>query len=257
MIIQRITREKLEYTAKKVLGYPLHDAEKDYFLALTMKIISQSSLGKQLVFKGGTAIYHCYIKQLRFSEDLDFTSLDKAILLDDFKALFNRFNFLEIKKEYASRATIKIERLKFTGILDMSNSIKVEVDKLRDVYLPSITKAYKNKWELTFKVNVMDPIEICSEKIRATNDRFRYRDFYDLYMLANTLKIDLYESVQIMPKKEIRKPISKSNIIKNLNYALREKSENSNIIVYKKEIEADKIRSFFENLNIPDLKPNV
>ncbi|GAI49195.1 unnamed protein product, partial [marine sediment metagenome] len=29
------------------------------------------------------------------------------------------------------------------------------------------------------------------------------------------------------------------------------------IIVYKKEIEADKIRSFFENLNIPDLKPNV
>jgi len=53
MIIQRITREKLEYTAKKVLGYPLHDAEKDYFLALTMKIISQSSLGSSWSSKEG------------------------------------------------------------------------------------------------------------------------------------------------------------------------------------------------------------
>ncbi len=37
-----ITREKLEHIAKKILNYPLHDAEKDYFLGLVMKIISKS-----------------------------------------------------------------------------------------------------------------------------------------------------------------------------------------------------------------------
>lgn len=72
-----IAREKLENIAKKVLNYPLHDAEKDYFLTLAMKLIYESNLSNNLVFKGGTSIYHCYLEQLRFSEDLDFTSLDK------------------------------------------------------------------------------------------------------------------------------------------------------------------------------------
>lgn len=30
---------------------------------------------------------------------------------------------------------------------------------------------------------VMDIREMCAEKIRAANERARYRDFYDLYML--------------------------------------------------------------------------
>jgi hypothetical protein len=34
------------------LRYPLHIAEKDYFLALVMQIINASSIGKTLIFKG-------------------------------------------------------------------------------------------------------------------------------------------------------------------------------------------------------------
>ena len=46
MKLELISREKLEYIAKKVLRYSLQDAEKDYFLALTMRIISLSALGE-------------------------------------------------------------------------------------------------------------------------------------------------------------------------------------------------------------------
>lgn len=257
MKLELITREKLEYTAKKVLGYSLQNAEKDYFLALAIKVISQSNLGEMLVFKGGTFIYHCYLKQLRFSEDLDFTSLDKNISLDSFKRLFNENKIFEIKKEFDSYATIKIERLKYSDVLEIPNSIKVEVDKFQNVYIPTLKKYYKNKWELEFGVNVMDPVEICAEKIRSANDRFRYRDFYDLFMLSNKYGIDLSEPVKIISKKEIRKPISRSNIIKNLNYALGEKDYRSNSIFYKEEIPEGKIKAFFENLIIPDFKPNV
>lgn len=42
-----ITREKLEYIARKILHYPLHDAEKDYFLTLAMKLVSQSPLSNK------------------------------------------------------------------------------------------------------------------------------------------------------------------------------------------------------------------
>jgi len=257
MKLELVSREKLEYIAKKVLGYSLQDAEKDYFLALTMKIISQSAFGELLVFKGGTSIYHCFLEQLRFSEDLDFTSRDKNISLDSFRRIFNENKIFEIKKEFESYTTIKIERLKYNGVLEVPNSIKVEVDKFQNVYLPTLKKYYKNEWELAFEVNVMNPVEICAEKIRATNDRFRYRDFYDLYMLSNKYAIDLAESVKIISKKEIRKPISKSNIIRNLSYALGEENDKSNLIFYKEEISKEKIGAFFENLNIPDFKSNV
>ena len=43
---------------------------------------------------------------------------------------------------------------------------------------------YNNVWGLDFEVLVMDIREICAEKIRAMSDRARYRDFYDLFLMA-------------------------------------------------------------------------
>ena len=60
---------------RRTLKYPLDIAETDYYLAVAAKLISESALGSQLVFKGGTALHHCYLLQHRFSEDLDYTSL--------------------------------------------------------------------------------------------------------------------------------------------------------------------------------------
>jgi predicted nucleotidyltransferase component of viral defense system len=42
--------------------------KKDYFLAVTSKIIFDSNIKDRLVFKGGTALYHVYLPQLIFSE---------------------------------------------------------------------------------------------------------------------------------------------------------------------------------------------
>ena len=69
-----LNRAQLEIINRRALRYPLRIAEKDYFLALAIQRISQSPLKDKLVFKGGTAIHHCYLPQYRFSEDLDFTS---------------------------------------------------------------------------------------------------------------------------------------------------------------------------------------
>lgn len=76
---RNLTRAQLEIINKRTLRFPLQVAEKDYFLALAVQKIARSSLEKRLVFKGGTAIHHCHLPQYRFSEDLDFTSLDPKI----------------------------------------------------------------------------------------------------------------------------------------------------------------------------------
>ncbi|KUK67366.1 MAG: hypothetical protein XD87_0173 [candidate division WS6 bacterium 36_33] len=254
---QLLSREKLEYVAKKVLHYPLHDAEKDYFLALAMKLVSQSSLSEKLVFKGGTAIYHCYLDQLRFSEDLDFTSLDKNIQVKDIRKILTKDNLFEVKKEYKSEQTLKIEKLKYYGVLDTPNSIKFEVDHFQNVVLPGVKKEYKNAWEMSFSANVMDPTEICAEKLRACNDRFRYRDFYDLYMMIKTLDLDLKDVISLIPQKEIRKPFSKKNVTENLNFALNEISEQGDTVSYKKDVGKEDLIRFFNSLELPTLMPNV
>jgi len=75
----RLTRQQVELINKRTIQYPLPIAEKDYFLAQTIKLIYDSPLKNKLIFKGGTALHHCYLSKKRFSEDLDFTSLDSEI----------------------------------------------------------------------------------------------------------------------------------------------------------------------------------
>jgi predicted nucleotidyltransferase component of viral defense system len=73
MMIELLNKEKL-ILLNKNLKYPLAIAEKDYFLAIVSKIIFESKMKNKLIFKGGTALHHVYLPQLRFSEDLDFSS---------------------------------------------------------------------------------------------------------------------------------------------------------------------------------------
>ena len=158
-----LTRQQLEIINRKSLRYPLHIAEKDYFLALVMQIIAASSIGKTLIFKGGTALHRCYLDQYRFSEDLDFSSNKTPLPLEDIRKIFANIDYLSIKKDYLSNATIKIEKLQYTGPLIQPNSLKVEIDFLQNVLLPSQTMTYHNVWGVDFTVAVMDIREICAE----------------------------------------------------------------------------------------------
>ena len=102
MNIKFLTRQQLEIINRKTLRYPLQIAEKDYFLALVMQIISESPMKNILIFKGGTALHHCYLKQFRFSEDLDFSSNQRSLSLNKIREIFNKLDFLEIKKDVAA-----------------------------------------------------------------------------------------------------------------------------------------------------------
>ena len=64
--MNKLTRQQLELINRRTLGYPLQIAEKDYFLAIAVQLVNNSTIGNKLVFKGGTAIHHCYLPQKRF-----------------------------------------------------------------------------------------------------------------------------------------------------------------------------------------------
>lgn len=129
-----MNRQQLTIANQQGNQYRLQDAEKDYYLAEAVKIISESPLSEKIVFKGGTAIHHCYLPQQRFSEDLDFSSLDKSITMDEVATTLESTGDFVVKKKYESNATVKIERLVYQGVLDQPGAIKVEIDRLRRMW---------------------------------------------------------------------------------------------------------------------------
>jgi predicted nucleotidyltransferase component of viral defense system len=232
-----LTRAQLEIINKRTLHYPLQVAEKDYFLALAVREIARSSLEKKLVFKGGTAIHHCYLPQYRFSEDLDFTSLDPKISAEEIQSALESGGLFKAQKVFTSGFTIKIERLQYQGLLGQPGNIKVEVDFQQNVVLPAKSIAYENVWGVNASPQVMDKREICAEKLRATSQRARYRDFYDLYFLLHELKIDQTEVMNPLRKKEIRAPITKANMEKNWEIAKEQQSKDMGSVYCKKTVE--------------------
>ncbi len=248
MTIELLDKSNLSIINKK-LKYPLAVAEKDYFLAVVCKIIYASRLKDKLVFKGGTALYHTYLPQLRFSEDLDFSTNQSNISLEEVKSIFTPFEFLSVKKDYVSNATIKIERLLYTGPLGQSGSLKVEVDFLQNVVLPPKELEYKNEYGVNTKVKVMDIKEITAEKIRAMNDRVRYRDFYDFSMIIKEIKPDLKEVLSLVRQKEVRKPINLENILANWKLAKEDKTNELQAIYYSKELPDNEIETYLKTLH--------
>ncbi|MBI4994622.1 nucleotidyl transferase AbiEii/AbiGii toxin family protein [Candidatus Peregrinibacteria bacterium] len=243
-----ITRQQLEIINRRTFKYPPHIAEKDYFLALVLKLISESSLGNITVFKGGTAIHHCYLDQYRFSEDLDFSANRKPLTFEEIRTIFAPVDYLNIKKEYFSGATVKIEKLQYTGPLIQPNSLKVEIDFLQNVLLPPQTMRYKNVWGIEFMVKVMDIKEIAAEKIRAMSDRARYRDFYDLFLMLEKYPLNLTEIIGYMQQKETRKPITKENIKNNWMVVNTQKAAEMTQIYYSRAVPDGQIKAMIGNL---------
>lgn len=247
--IQLVSKDQLTILNRQNYKYPLAIAEKDYFLAIVSKIIFDSALSDKLIFKGGTALHHVYLPQLRFSEDLDFSSNATKLDLGEVKNIFSKFDFLEIKKDYVSGATIKIEKLQYLGPLIQPNSLKVEIDFLQNVVLPPIEMDYQNVFGVKTKVRVMDIREIAAEKIRAMNDRARYRDFFDFVIISNKLKINLKEMLDLVRQKEIRKTISQDNILNNWGVAKLDRQEDLQTIYLTKELSDGEIENALNELH--------
>ena len=179
MKIDLLSKAQLSIINKNNLKYPLATAEKDYILAIVLHIIYNTSLKDKLIFKGGTAIHHIYLDQLRFSEDLDFSSV-AYISIQDIEEAFNPYSFLEVISYHESQFALKIERMKYYGPLEQPNSIKIDIDLTQELLLPPVRMNYNNYYKVPVSVQAMNILEICAEKLRAINERARYRDFYDL-----------------------------------------------------------------------------
>lgn len=249
----QLTRSQLELINRRTIRYPLQIAEKDYFLALAVQCISTSQLRDKLIFKGGTALYHCYLDQYRFSEDLDFTAIGPQIAQEEIVDVFEVGGLFKVNKIFFSEFTIKIERLQYQGLLGQPGNIKIEVDQHQNVALPGEYCPYNNHWRVKAEPLVMDKTEIFAEKLRAVSQRARYRDFYDLYFLHRELKINVDEAIALLKQKEIRSPIRSQAIIENWGVAKEQQERDLGRIYCSKTVSNLEIESLIGGFIFEDI----
>ena len=184
-----LNREEIERAAKE-RGEQAKIIEKDYLLEMVLFLIQGH--GKDLIFKGGTALYKLYSLN-RFSEDLDFTlygKINTEKMMEDVMKKLERTGIHGRIKEMSSYRNQQNIRLELRGPLFDGNPknatiITINISmKEKPIHPAKEENIYPKYRDIpTFAVFVMPLEEILAEKIRALFTRDKPRDVYDIWFL--------------------------------------------------------------------------
>lgn len=190
----------------KEQGVPLPTIEKDYILGLILSCLYRHpSIKNNWVFKGGTCIKKIYLKDYRFSEDLDFTlkenstidlpEIEKQLLesfaigADLFGLIIDKDNISIVPFPDKEGLFIQI-KIPFQSPLMSSGSlprVKLDLSKnetLIDIpHISPLLHEYSDMEDVATSIQSYSMDEIFAEKCRALVERTRPRDLYDVIHL--------------------------------------------------------------------------
>jgi len=205
--------------------------EKDYILSWILKgLAEQEYLSRVLIFKGGTLLKKAYFEDYRFSEDLDFTLLDNNITnMQIFEWFKDTFEYI---KEEANIPLALIDNnehkdgginfyISYIGPLGgLASNKKVKVDVARSEKLefdPTIRLAFLNYSDLeSYSLLCYQLEEMLVEKMRSVMQRMQARDFYDLWYLLETQRMDVELLINEFKKKCHNKGLNPSEFMNKL-----------------------------------------
>jgi len=192
--------------------------EKDYVISWILYGMSQNEfLLKNLAFKGGTVLKKAYFSDYRFSEDLDFSLIEKAISVDEIWQEFMQvFEF--IYDESRIQLSIKSQHEHFTGSVNFYISYVGPLGGIKDVKV-DITRGEKFAYALeekrifteysdlqeNYALNCYSLSEIVVEKMVALMGRTAARDLYDLWYLFSKEDLDIVDFIFGFKEKSIHK----------------------------------------------------
>ena len=183
--------------------------EKDYVLSWILQGIAQhAQLSKIIAFKGGTVLKKIYFEDYRFSEDLDFTSIENAItneqIFEWFKATFEYIKeeanipleIIENNEHEDSGINFYISYVGPLGGDGKNKRVKVDISRSEKLEFAPVIKSifvgYSDLEEHQLLCYQLE--EVLVEKMRSVMQRMQARDFYDIWYLLEIhgMEIDFY-----------------------------------------------------------------
>ncbi len=222
-------------------GVPPSTIDKDWVLGHVLNsMFSFEDIQKNFIFKGGTCLRKCYFENYRFSEDLDFTLLDKNYMVDGI--------FMEkILKTAQLKSDVKFNltpQIKSQIHNDVEQGYEIEIHFWGANHKPNQKPLPKNRWLTSIKIDisfseklVCEPKirklhhyypdikqvnqhitcyhldEIIAEKVRSLAQRNRPRDIFDNWFFSNVIEEKDFSAIKkILIKKAENKSVDISKI---------------------------------------------
>lgn len=202
--------------------------EKDYVITWILIGLSDAELSDLLAFKGGTALKKAYFPDYRFSEDLDYTLLERnhsATLIGHFRDVLERVAGLQGFQFEVKEEKIETRSDSFTFYIDYvgplqgrlgSRDIKVDITLEEILGFPlderRILSPYSDSMELATSVKVYSLEEVMIEKLCAIIARTEPRDLYDLRFLFELGGLDYQSVAYAFPDKARHNDIDASRL---------------------------------------------
>ncbi len=158
------------------------------------KILFKLQKFDNLILKGGTAINRVYIKNKRFSEDIDFdiiSSEDLKHTLIKTKEIIKYLTDLEVDKPRIMKESIRYD-LFFINPLNHKDRVMLEFKPVKNA--KSYSKKIINFGFVPCEsslLNVYDVEELIKSKIKCILTRLEGKDLFDLYYLLDLKKIKI------------------------------------------------------------------
>ena len=211
---------------------PANTIDKDYVLGHFLNSFYSFEKHRQIfVFKGGTCLRKCYFPDYRFSEDLDFTLLEKSFLID--KTFFEQ---IATHCENTTGIRFQVKNIENKRFNDEEKGYKCIINFWGANHSRNEAPPPKERWltkieiDISFDEEILSPLtyakiihpysdqdkirgmeipvysltEILMEKIRAFYQRSYKapRDFFDVWYLLNNVSFENWESISSMLQKK-------------------------------------------------------
>ncbi len=240
----------------------LEIAEREIVLTYVLKILEDAGLLKALAFKGGTCLRKCvYGKETRFSVDLDFTSINEAkaddVILDLLAALGKpayglTFN-IDTKDFYVGEggfscgASVSYRHSWNEARFKLDISLR-ERPSLPLVNLPLKPQPYFKTMKFApFSVSCFASEELLAEKIRASFQRVRSRDLYDLAKAAEKpLNGTLIRTLAVIKCWNVREVFDPEGFLKRLRSAKYDWNDLRQLVRRSEKVVPEKLISLCE-----------
>jgi predicted nucleotidyltransferase component of viral defense system len=211
-----LTQKEVQMFANQVGVKNLGFCEIEVILTHMLELIGELGLTQKLAFKGGTVLRKMFFGvNGRISTDLDFTSADDTAPQDLFSELQAAFAYpyrgLTLsfprpeKSQYINADSLSVNPLVIHDWNPQGVEIKVQVSvrekpTLPVVSMPHLDQPYFRNLDFApAAVPCLVAEEILAEKIRASQQRAKIRDLYDLAEFANRpLKKELIRRLAVI-----------------------------------------------------------
>ncbi|MBU1973981.1 MAG: nucleotidyl transferase AbiEii/AbiGii toxin family protein [Nanoarchaeota archaeon] len=190
--IKSITTDDLRLLVNEK-GFPEQMLAKDYYITILLYLIKDIP---GLYFKRGTALNKMFLNYARLSEDIDFTlTRDVGQVRKQIKEVIEESKIFDrITKDKRVDKFIRLI-VHYTDPLGNDGTVFINLNRKANLTLPPEKHKVPHFYDdniPSFSVATLNQKEMFAEKMKATIERNKPRDHFDMYqIIKNNLPLDL------------------------------------------------------------------